>query len=154
MAIAVNTGIKILGTEVVMETNGAQLNNDAFATCADATFDTAAVEGLPFAQFEFDCAAGGFSAAPTDGAIINIYEMPFNSNGSQGPQIDATYKKNLVGHFSPDVADTQQFFITEGPINYYGGEYVLEWIDGGAGSASIDSAWIFRVIPFGIGPSV
>lgn len=153
MAIPSNTGIKVLGTEVVMESSGDAISNGGFFTCNENDFLTANVEGLPFAQFEWENAGSFFTAAPTAGAIINVYEMPFDSNGNQGPQIDSTYKKNYVGCFHPDEADAQQYLSFEGPINFYGGDYVLEWIDGGAGTAGIEATWILRVIPYGIGAS-
>ena len=153
MAIPVGTGIKIPGTEVVMETAGPALTNGSFHTCNDATFATAEVEGLSFARFEFDNAGSFFSAAPTAGAVINVYDKPFNSDANQAPQIDATYKKNFIGSFEVDVADAQQYLMFEGPINYYGGDFVVEWVDGGAGTAQLELNWILRVIPFGFGPS-
>ena len=153
MAIPSNTGIRVYGTEVVMESSGDAISNGNFFTCNEQDFLTAQVEGLPFAEFEFDNAGSFFTAAPTAGAVLNIYEMPFNSNGVQGPQIDATYRKNFIDAFHPDVADAQQYLMAEGPINFYGGDFVLEWVDGGAGTAGIEATWILRVKPFGFGPS-
>ena len=145
--------IKIYGTEVTMESNGAQLSDGDMPVCADATFDTAAVAGNPSATFEFDTAAGGFSVAPTAGAAIHIYEQKFNSDGSQSPVPDATYKYDYIGSFSVDVADVQQYLSVDCPIHFYGGDYVLEWLDGGAGTATVTTAWILRVKPFTYGPS-
>ena len=147
-----NEAEKVLGTEYVMESSGASLSDGDFAACADATFETAEVGGYPMAIFEFDTAAGGFSAAPTAGAVINIYERAFNSDGSQGPVPDATYKHKFVGSFSVDPADAQQYFRGEWPIPFHGADYYVEWLDGGSGTASVDAAWVLRVTPFTYAP--
>ena len=142
-----------LGTEVVMETSGASLTDGAFAECADGTFNTAAVGGYPQAFVEFDTAAGGFSAAPTAGATINVYERAFNSDGNQAPVVDSSNKNKYLGSWQIDPADAQQYL----PpmlvnISYYGATFYVEWLDGGAGTASVDSGWVFRVTPATVAP--
>lgn len=144
---------KVLGTEVIMETAGASLADGAFAECADATFGTAQINGYPMATFEFDTAAGGFSVAPTAGAIINLYERKRNSDGNLAPVVDASYKGDYIGTFLVDPADAQQFLSLDAPIHYYGGTYYVEWLDGGAGTASIDANWVLRVTPWTLQPS-
>jgi len=129
-----------------MESSGAQLTNGSFATCADVTFGTAQVAGYPLAIFELDIA--GFSTAPTAGAFVSLYERKLNSDGNAAPVPDATYKYDPIGTFPVDVADEAQYLSLVAPINYFGGTYYLEWKDGGAGSASIDSTWVLRVTPF------
>jgi hypothetical protein len=143
--------IKVYGTEVTMESAGATLNDGDMPVCADVAFEVANVAGNPMATFEFDTAAGGFSVAPTAGAIINIYEQKFNSDGNQAPVPDATYKADFIGSFFVDVADVQQYLVADCPICFYGGDYVLEWLDGGAGTATVTTGWILRVKPWTYG---
>lgn len=135
---------KFLGAEFVMESSGASLSDGSFATCADVTFIEADVDGFPMATFEFDLAAGGFSAAPTLGARILLYEQRFNSDGNQGPTVDANFRHHLIGEFRVDLADTQQYMSIDAPIHFFGADFAVEWLDGGSGTASIDSGWILR----------
>lgn len=151
--MATGDAIKSYGAEVVMESSGATLSDGDMPVCADATFDTAAVGGRTMATFEFDTAAGGFSTAPTAGATINIYEQKFNSDGNQAPTPDANYKSDYIGSFIINPTDEQQFPSRDCPIGYYGGDYVLEWLDGGNGTATVTSGWVLRVKPWTFGPS-
>lgn len=134
------------GSVFVMESSGSQISDGGFFNCSEVNFLQADVAEFPFAIFMFDCAAGGFSVAPTAGAVINIYEQPFNADANQAPLPDATHKHGYIGSFPVDVADVQQRLITRPLlINLYGADYSLEWLDGGAGTASIDTGWTLDV---------
>jgi hypothetical protein len=145
-----NEAEKVFGTEVVMESAGSSISDGGFAACADADFLTAQVGGYPLGRFELDIP--GFSTAPTAGAVVNLYERKFNSDGNAAPTPDATYKNDYIGTFVVDVADAAQYLSIDAPINYYGADYYLEWIDGGAGSASTDANWVLRVTPWTLAP--
>lgn len=146
---------KVLGTEVIMMAAGSSgsLSDGAFAECAQNTFGTTQIAGYPMATFELDTAAGGFSAAPTAGAIFNLYERKKNSDGNQAPVVDASYKGDYIGTFLVDPADAQQFLSLDAPIHYYGATFYVEWLDGGAGVASVDAGWELRVIPWTLQPA-
>ena len=146
-----NDAIKTLGTEVVMESNGAQLSDGDFAACADADFLTANVGGFPLAIFELDIP--GFSVAPTAGATVSLYEQKFNSDGNQAEVPDATHKHDYIGSFAVDVADAVQNLSIVAPIHYFGADFYIEWLDGGAGTATLDTAWVLRVTPYTYTPS-
>jgi len=150
--MATGAAEKQLGTPVVMESSGATLTNGSFASCADATFATAEVDGSAFALFEFDPVAT-YSAAPTAGAVINVYEQAFDAAGQQSLVPSATYRHKYIGHFviAPS-DDANPPPAIECPINFWGGDYSLEWVDGGAGTASVTATWTLTVTPFKYGP--
>ena len=153
MTFPTNTWQRKLGTEVVMKSNGAEVADEGFSTCAAGTFETAAVEGAERAIFELDTGTGGFTIAPTAGAEIKVYEQKFNSNGLAAPEPDGTYRRDYVCSFYPDVAAATQRLYAEGPIGMFGGDFVIEWLDGGAGSTELLVGWNLRVTPYSGGPS-
>lgn len=138
----------VKGTELVLEASGASISDGGFAEANDDDRQSTDNAGYPFGIFEFDTAAGGFSAAPTEGAIINLYEQTINSDSNDAPDVDANNRNKYIGSFVPDLADAQQYLVLGPvPINLDGGKYWLEWIDGGSGTASIDSGWDLRLTP-------
>ena len=145
----------IEGTELILETSAssASISNGAFRELDSDDRQPADNAGFPFGYFEFDGETTGFSVAPTAGAIINIYEQTINSDGVDSPDPDANNLAGFIGSIQIDPADTQQFWRTEPlAINVSGGKYWAEWLDGGAGTASIDAGWEIRMIPAAIGP--
>ena len=141
---------RVLGTAVNLETSGALLEDaGAFLQCNDNPFGVTDVDGHADALFQFISETTGPTAAPTAGAVINIYERKIDSLGNISPVPDATYKYDWIGAFTPDVADAQQWLTADCPIHHYGSEgYYLEWLDGGAGVVDWDAGWSLKVIPY------
>ena len=138
-----------LGTELILETAGtsASISDAGFRECDSDDRQPGDDTGYPLGLFEFSTAAGGFSAAPTAGAIINLYEQKINSDSNDAPDVDADYKNDYIGTFIVNIADEAQHLSFISPIHRFGGKYWVEWIDGGAGTASIDAGWELRLTP-------
>lgn len=153
--MATNDAIRTLNTKITLEASGAQITDGSFVAANDNDLVNTDIDGMPLAIFEFHTESTGFSAAPTDGAVINLYERKYLTGGTnQAPVPDATYRYDLLGSFVPDVADAQQYLRLEGvPINFLGGTYYLEWVDGGAGTASIDAGWELYCTPYTFAPA-
>lgn len=152
--MATNDAIRTLGTKVVLEANGAQVLNDAVGIADDANMTSTDIGGYPLAIFEL-YTGGTFSVAPTAGAAIHLYERKFLTGGTnQAPAVTATYKNDYIGTFIVDPLDTAQYLRLEGvPINFLGGTYYIEWVDGGAGTASLTAAWTLDCTPYTYAPS-
>lgn len=153
--MAANDAIRALGATKTLEANGASITNGSIGVADDANLTAADIGGYPLAIFEFTTQTTGFSAAPTAGAAIHLYERKFMTGGTnQAPVVDSTYKNDYLGTFIVDPADAQQWLRIEGvPINYLGGTYYLEWVDGGAGTASIDAGWSLVATPYTYKPA-
>lgn len=139
-------------TEYILAASGSTsaVSNGSVVLCAQDNLLVADVDGAEFAIFEFD-AGGTFSAAPTAGAVVNVYERRFNSDGNQQPVVDANHKHNYIGQFLIDPADDAQYYVAVFPINFYGGDYYVEWKDGGAGTAQLSAGWELRAHPISAG---
>ena len=153
--MAANDAIRTPGTPKTLEANGASISNDGIGVADDANMTSTDINGYPLAIFEFTTQTTGFSVAPTAGAAIHLYERKFMTGGTnQAPVVDSTYKNDYIGTFIVDVADAQQWLRIEGvPINYLGGTYYLEWVDGGAGTASLDAGWSLVCTPYTYAPA-
>lgn len=145
-----NEALLNLGTELILETaaSSTSLSDGDIRECDSDDRQSTDNAGYPLGIFEFSTAAGGFSAAPTAGAAIHLYEQKINSDGSDAPDVDANYKNDYLYTFNVDPADAQQHFTSPPlPINRTGGKYWVEWVDGGAGTASVDAGWELRLTP-------
>ena len=144
------------GVELILETaaSSASISNGAFREFDSDDRQPGDSAGFPKGRFEFDGAAGGFSAAPTAGAVINIYEQTINSDGADSPEPDANNTAGFIGQITIDPADTQQKWVTKPlSLNKTGGKYWGEWVDGGSGTASIDAGWETRLTLTTLGPA-
>lgn len=143
------------GTEIILETaaSSGAITNGSYYECDSDDLQSADVGGMPLAFFELD-AAGTFSAAPTSGAVVELYEQKINSDSNDAPDVDANYPHDKIGAFAIDAADVAQY-VRIGPlaINESGGKYWLKWVDGGAGTASISAGWELRVTPATLYPA-
>lgn len=151
-----NEVILSLGTELILAAAGStsSISDGSIVECTQDTRTSADNAGYPLGIFEFSTAAGGFSTAPTAGALIHIYEQKINSDSNDAPDVDANYKHDYVTTFVVDPADAQQHFVSPPvAINQSGGKYWVEWVDGGAGTASVDSGWELRLTPVTYGTS-
>jgi hypothetical protein len=145
-----NEAILAIGTELVLETTGSSgsISDAAFSVCDSDDRQSTDDAGYPLGIFEFSTETTGFSVAPTAGAVINLYEQKINSDGNDAPDVDANYPNDYLWTFSVDVADEQQQFTSPPlPINRSGGKYWVQWVDGGAGTASVDAGWELRLTP-------
>ena len=138
-----------LGTELILEATGASasISDAAFRECDSDDRQPGDDAGYPLGLFEFSTDAGGFSAAPTAGAIINLYEQKINSDGNDAPDVDADYPQDYLGSFIINIADEAQHLSILAPIHRFGGKYWVQWVDGGAGTASVDAGWELRLTP-------
>ena len=151
-----NESILIPGAELTLETTGdaLALANGDYEECTSDNRQPTDNAGYTLGIFEFDTAAGGFTADLTAGAIINIYEQKINSDGSDAPDVSAGNPNDYIGSFTPETgagSDIQQKLSTICPIHRYGGKYWLLWEDGGAGTAGIDLGWTLRLFPAAYG---
>jgi hypothetical protein len=145
-----NEALLNLGTELILETAGSSgsISDGGYVECDSDTRTSADNTGYPLGIFEFSTAAGAFSVAPTAGAAIHLYEQKINSDSNDAPDVDANYEHDYLWTFNVDPADAQQHFTTPPlPINRSGGKYWLKWVDGGAGTASVDAGWELRLTP-------
>ena len=144
------------GTTLNLETSGASLSDTDFHECNDDTRTSTDNAGFPLGIFKFQTAAGGFSAAPTAGAVINVYEQKTDGT-DDSPDVDSSHKHDPLVSWAVDPADAQQTFYSRPvPICVLGGKYWVEWVDGGSGTASVDSGWTLDLTPctYGTGGSV
>ena len=147
-------GILNAGTELILEAAGASasISDGSFRELDSDDRQPTDNPGYTLGIFEFSTDAGGFSAAPTAGAVINIYEQKINSNGNDAPDVSGTYMHDFIGSIPVEPQDsTPQNPSILLPIHRYGGKYWAEWLDGGAGTASIDAGWETRLIPCAFG---
>lgn len=143
-----NETILNTGAEIVLGSSSSTsaVSAGAFAVCDIARrYDNDA--GYQLGVFELSTAAGGFSAAPTAGAAIHLYEQKVAINGEPAPDVDANNRHDYLGTFFVAPSDTQQHLSLVAPIHNSGGVYWLEWVDGGSGTASMDAGWELRLIP-------
>ncbi len=147
-----NEAIWSEGTTLTLAATGTttSVTNGTVRECADDTRAAADNPGYPLGKFEFTTASGGFSAAPTAGAVINLYEEKSDgTNDSPAPA--STYKSDYIGSFIVKPADERQYLRLIAPIWMDGAKYWIEWVDGGAGTASIDAAWELKLTPITYG---
>jgi len=145
-----NEALLNLGTELILETSGSSgsISDAAFSECDSDDRQPTDDTGYPLGVFEFSTETTGFSVAPTAGAAIHLYEQKINSDGNDAPDVDANHEHDYLWTFNVDPADAQQHFTTPPlPINLSGGKYWLKWVDGGAGTASVDAGWELRLTP-------
>ena len=156
--MAVNDAVRSLNTLVTLMSSGSAVTDGSFAECTTADLVAADIDGMPLAVFELTLTAG-FSADPTAGAVINLYEQKIMTGGTnKAPGVDAGNPNDYIGSFIPDdapaTAGTAQYLRLEGvPINYLGGTYWIEWLDGGAGTAQIAATWKLDVTPYTYKPA-
>lgn len=144
-----NEAILSAGTTLTLAATGttASIADGGFYECVDDTRTASDNPGYPLGEFVFTTAAGGFSAAPTAGAIINLYEQKIVDGTNDAPDVDANYRNDYIGSFVVDLADAQQRYAITAPIYRRGAKYWVEWLDGGTGSASVDAGWSLTLTP-------
>lgn len=140
------------GTTLTLGATGTtlQLLDGDIEECADDTRVSTDNPGYPLGKFEFKTAAGGFSAAPTAGAVINLYEQKGDGT-DDSPDVAVAYKNDYIGSFIVNPVDQQQYLRIIAPIYLDGAKYWIEWVDGGAGGASIDAGWELKLTPITYG---
>jgi len=144
-----NEAILSAGTTLNLETSGGAISDAGFAEADNDTRATADNPGYPMGEFVF-ISAGTFSAAPTAGAVINLYEQKTDGT-TDSPDVDASNRNDYIGSFIPDLADVSQTLRLIAPIYREGGKYWIEWVDGGAGTASITAGWTLDLTPITYG---
>jgi len=145
-----NEALLNLGTELILETAGSSgsISDGGYVECDSDDRQPTDDAGYPLGIFEFSTETTGFSAAPTAGAALHLYQQAINSDGNDGPNVSATNEHDYLWTFNVEAADAQQHFTSPPlPINRSGGKYWLKWVDGGAGTASVDAGWELRLTP-------
>lgn len=148
-----NESLINLGTELKLElaASSALINDGDFRECDDDDRQPGNDTGYWFGIFEFDTASSSpFSVAATAGAAIHLFEQKINSDGSDAPDVSATYEYDRLWSFPVESGDnTNQQHLTSPPlpINRTGGKYWVQWVDGSGGSASLDAGWELRLTP-------
>lgn len=145
--------IYVAGTTLTLAASGTtgSVADGAFAECTDDTRTSTDNPGYPLGEFVFTTAAGGFSAAPTAGAVINLYEQKITDGTNDAPDPDANYRSDFIGSFVVDPVDAQQRMAIVAPIYRQGAKYWIEFVDGGAGTASLDAGWSLTLTPVTFG---
>lgn len=153
MAAATNDTIRKVGSTVTLEASGASVAHTVFVAANDSELTEADVAGYDQAMFEL-ITAGTFSAAPTAGSYVNLYEQKYLANGtSLGPTPGTGYRGDLIGTFLVGNTDVAQNLRLENvPINFYGGKYFIEFFDAG-GTVSISAGWSLKATPYTIAPA-
>lgn len=148
-----NEAVLNKGTQLTLEAAGSSssITNGSLRECTGDDRQPTDSAGYVLGIFEFSTAAGGFSAAPTTGAVIELYEQKINSDGNDAPDVSSNYKQDPIGTFVVKPSDEQQLISIMAPIHVYGGKYWLEWVDGGSGTASIDAGWELILTPCAFG---
>jgi len=149
---------QIKGTQLTLGSSGggntASVSDGGYAECVDDTRTASDSSGYVMGLFEFatnDSTA--FSAAPTAGAVINVFEQKIVGGSNDAPDVDASYQNDYIGSFPVDLSTGVQYFEREMPINLNGGKYWINWVDGGAGTASLSSNWSLKLTPLTYGTS-
>jgi hypothetical protein len=146
-----NEALLNLGTELILETSASSgsISDGSVVECDSDDRQSTDDAGYPLGVFEFSTETTGFSAAPTAGAAIHLYEQKINSDGNDAPDVVATnYEHDYLWTFNVDVNDAAQNFTSPPlPISRSGGKYWVKWVDGGAGTASVDAGWELRLTP-------
>lgn len=142
-----------LGTELILEAaaSSAALSDGDFRECDSDDRQPGDNPGYTLGLFEFSTAAGGFSVAPTEGATINLFEQKINSDGNDAPDVYGNYQHDFLGSFIVSPDDEPQNLSLLAPIHRFGGKYWVEWLDGGAGTASVILGWELRLVPCAYG---
>ena len=143
-----NEAILSKGTKLNLALTGttAAVTDGAVAEATDDTRTSTDNAGYPLGIFEF-IAAGTFSAAPTAGAVVNLYEQKINSGSTDAPDVATTYLHDYIGTFVVNAADVSQALSITAPIHPDGGKYWIQWVDGGAGTASLSAGWTLDLTP-------
>lgn len=150
-----NEAIWNAGTLLTLAATGVttSIADGAFQECVSDTRTSTDNPGYPLGEFVFATAAGGFSAAPTAGAVINLYEQKIVDGTNDAPDVDANYKQDYIGSFVVDLVDTQQRMAIIAPIYRQGAKYWVEWVDGSPGTAAVDAGWSLTLTPVTYGPA-
>lgn len=144
-----NEAIFSAGTKLTLAATGttSSVSNGAFAECTDDDRQSSDDAGYPLGEFVLTTAAGGFSGAPTAGAVINLYEQKITDGTNDAPDPDSNYRHDYLGSFFVDPVDAQQRLALVAPIYRQGAKYWIEWVDGGSGTRSLDAGWKLELTP-------
>ena len=155
--MAADDSILVKGTTLTLETSAssASMSDGALRELDSDDRQPGDNPGYVEGIIEVDTETTGFSAAPTAGAVFNVYEQKINAGANDSPDpVDADYLGDHVFTLKVKDADEQQFLISDPfPIALDGAKYWLEWLDGGAGVASVDAGWEARLTPVTWRPS-
>lgn len=134
-----------------IESSGSSITDDSYVACSTALTE-ANIAGRPYGIVKFKGATGGFSAAPTVGNVLAVFERRTDGT-DQEPVVDGNYEQHLLWTWTLDAADAQQTVYAIVPIWPMGATYYFYWKDGGTGTVSIDSGWTASIEPTTYGPS-
>ena len=145
-----NEAVWSAGTEITLEASGAAINNDEVGEAADAPRASTDDAGYPFGEFVLTTAATGWSAAPTAGCVVNLYEQKTDGT-TDSPDVDKDdYLHDYIGSFqvfADGTTNGQQTLRCVAPIYREGGKYWLQVVDGGSGTAGLALGWSLKLTP-------
>lgn len=139
-----NEAILSVGTTLTLEASGAVITNGSIVAANDAGRASSDNAGYPLGEFRLAIEVTG--TAPTAGAVINLYER--KTDGTNAAPVPAgTYKHDYIGTFIVDPATGTQYLYLIAPIWRGGGDYYVEWVDGGSGTEQVDAGWSLTLTP-------
>lgn len=147
--MAANDLIKVSGTELILEGNGASLSDGLFQQANDDTVAPADNAGYPLLDFEFS-GTWAITTAINDGEI-RLYSRKINFEGTNdAPTPSGTYPRDMVGVFVPDTAAGVQNIVVEGvPRSLREEEF---WIENATGQ-TLSAGWTLKAYPATFRPS-
>lgn len=147
--MAANDLIKVSGTELILEGNGASLSDGLFDQADDDTVAPADNAGYPLLDFEF---SGTWSVATdiNDGEV-RLFSRKINfETTNDAPAPSATYPRDMVGVFVPDTVTAAQYLVLESvPRSLREEEF---WIENATGQ-TLSAGWTLKAYPVTFRPS-
>jgi len=145
-----NEAILTAGTELTLAATGttSAVTDGSYAECTDDNRQSSDNAGYPLGEFVLTTAATGFSANPTSGCIINLYEQKIVDGTNDAPDVSGTYKHDYLGTFEVESGTTaRQRIALIAPIYRRGAKYWIRWLDGGSGTAQLSAGWELKLTP-------
>ena len=135
--------IRVYGVTKVLESNGAEIANNAVVQANDAPYSTV-TDGRNYPDADF-VLTGSFSVAPTENTVLAVYARPLAVDGTNNAQVpEASRPTRYIGSFAVNnVTSTQAMICTAYDLPQNADYYVY---NSGTGQ-SLAAGWTLRVTP-------
>lgn len=144
-----NEAIVFIGTQKVLEANGAAIANNALAQADDASYSIA-TDGLSYPDARF-VLTGTFSVAPTENTTLALYARPLNIDGTADADApETTRPTQFIGTFVINNVTTAQSLVCDAQDVPWEADYYLH--NNGTGQ-TLSAGWRLLVTPCTIGPA-